>query len=318
MVSKLKLSLILLALAFLHSCKKEEIIIPTVHTSQIYSTNGVATKIKFIDSNIGFILSQDGKIHRTANGGSTWTEITVSSDTGMYFLSLNQTPTGRIFLSAYGDNKAYYSDDNGITWTSMSLFGTLGVEFSYFPTSSVGYVSYGSTLYKTTNGGSTWTYMSAYIGSFITDIFFIDANIGWMIDFDHDLYYTTNGGISWTTYYHSDDFISALRYYNTNLYFISGQGNIMASYDDGATISTLHYPGTTEDYVFNAIDVYGSTIFCVGKDAMVISKDGGSSFTAHFMDDGTSLREYILDVYLKSATSAIVVCESGKVFSVNL
>ncbi|MBD3179904.1 MAG: hypothetical protein GF417_10040, partial [Candidatus Latescibacteria bacterium] len=62
----------------------------------------------------------------------------------------------------------------------------------HFPTSTVGYIG-GDFLYKTTDGGNTWTEMTLPSTEEVFEIFFKDANTGWAVGDKGLIMYTTDG-----------------------------------------------------------------------------------------------------------------------------
>lgn len=73
-------------------------------------------------------------------------------------------------------------------------------------------------LFKTTNGGDTWT--QAYNGEKFTKFTFKDANTGWAI-LDNKIYKTTNGGVAWTLDYTHNQPIRNIAYKNNVVWAIS-------------------------------------------------------------------------------------------------
>src|SRR6185503_221581 len=63
----------------------------------------------------------------------------------------------------------------------------------------------GGGLYKTTDGGATWTRLLAKSSSFFTEAYALDINpldgnnVAWCHRNNGELYVTTDGGSNWTT-----------------------------------------------------------------------------------------------------------------------
>jgi len=157
-----------------------------------------------------------------------------------------------------------YSDDEGQTWNtsapilpSLDYYSFTGRDFTSFsdfavgtflidfPTADCGYILIGvgremdsqntRDMFKTTDGGKTWTYLQSSIespGWTINDMCFADQNTGylaaedvWM--FTPRLYRTSDGGVTWT-----ECNLSAPEYYMGN-YFTNMKAD---SSWDGTTV----------------------------------------------------------------------------------
>ncbi|MDA3911337.1 MAG: YCF48-related protein [Bacteroidales bacterium] len=108
-------------------------------------------------------------------------------------------------LSGDADIYMARSADFGLTWTYTAL-ETSGIYDVNFPTNNTGYVlapeqdQINNTIFKTTDGGITWTKkpLSAnYSGPDLYYINFFDAQNGLGVGAS-DIYKTTNGGETWT------------------------------------------------------------------------------------------------------------------------
>lgn len=75
-----------------------------------------------------------------------------------------------------------------------------------------------SSLYKTTNGGDTWT--KVYSGEKFTKFTFKDVNTGWAV-LENKIYKTIDGGSSWILDYTHDQPIKNISYKNNVIWAIS-------------------------------------------------------------------------------------------------
>ncbi|WP_379964949.1 YCF48-related protein [Epilithonimonas sp. UC225_85] len=72
----------------------------------------------------------------------------------------------------------------------------------FFLNENLGWAARGGngTVFKTTNGGSTWTeqFVSSATGQYFRNIEFLNENIGFLGTLNNNFYKTTNGGTTWT------------------------------------------------------------------------------------------------------------------------
>ena len=88
------------------------------------------------------------------------------------------------------------------------------------------------TIICTTNGGDSWIIQNSNVQTFITDIFFIDKNIGWAITendefpFNSIILRTANGGSDWS----AENFPDSLKHLTTVFFFDSLNGFVGGSH----------------------------------------------------------------------------------------
>ena len=129
---------------------------------QVNNLGGNMMKIKFSDSQNGFIVCLFGKILRTTDGGISWQIISPNKNIGYYSLS---SSNGESYVS--GQGKILKSVDNGISWNELASSPS-DIYDIHFTSKNIGYAfgrgnysggdfgrSYGS-MYCTDNGGNSW------------------------------------------------------------------------------------------------------------------------------------------------------------------
>jgi photosystem II stability/assembly factor-like uncharacterized protein len=163
------------------------------------------------------------------DGGATWTAVDVGSTNGEY------VPNGHsIFaLDRYhiwvGTDGGYifFSDDGGATWTAQesAVIHSAAYNAIYFVDESNGWaVGAADVIARTTDGGSTWSQVTATGGAnAIQCVLPFNQYRAWVGDAGGDLYYTADGGTTWTQREFSGDGVGAvndIQAYDEHLLFM--------------------------------------------------------------------------------------------------
>lgn len=139
-----------------------------------------------------------GRIIKTVNGGANWVLLN-TNDTATQFWGL-QFVNSLTGFAAGSAGKIMKTTDAGTTWVPLNsgvqnLFASV-----HFRNETTGYISGGSLIVKTTNGGSSWASLSAPYISFetIRDIYFTDDMTGIAVSDAGRILKTTNAGLNWS------------------------------------------------------------------------------------------------------------------------
>ncbi|MFM9004064.1 MAG: MopE-related protein, partial [Flavobacteriales bacterium] len=151
-----------------------------------------------------------GKISKSTNGGSSFSQIVGSGGTGVnedgawvtpYVLGPNPN---HIFV---GKSLVFKSLDGGATFTGSAAFGGTS-DCNYIAVapsnSNIVYASKGSALYKSVDNAATFTQVNGMQGSYITSfcIHNTDPNKVWVSYSNYTagqkIYFTADGGVTWT------------------------------------------------------------------------------------------------------------------------
>lgn len=147
------------------------------------------------------------ELYHSKDGGSNWETAGLENvGSSIFDMAFINSSTG--FLAKNGVMK---STDSGKTWTLKfdsgkdDVFYALSYNQLQFLNRSVGFCAGGKTydgssvgnMVKTTDGGETWINLKMKMSQ-ITAFQFIDANTGFVFNYNQELWKTTDGGISWT------------------------------------------------------------------------------------------------------------------------
>ena len=173
----------------------------------------------FVSPDSGWVVNGAGDIHRTTDGGQSWTLQTTVYPNFLRSVGF-ATPLKGWAGSLYGSPLLYATNDAGVTWTPVTNIPDPQ------PTGICGLsvvnelVAYGcgrydgppAILIKTTDGGATWTSqdMEPYATCLI-DVHFFDANNGLAVGGTGSpnfrkavILSTSDGGATWQTRYNAN------------------------------------------------------------------------------------------------------------------
>ncbi|MFH1119214.1 MAG: GEVED domain-containing protein [Bacteroidota bacterium] len=163
----------------------------------------------YTDNNIMYEESQEGNVKRSLDHGMNWTNITAGLSGDPRFIApfaIDPNVHTTIYV-AYQD--VFKSTDQGTNWTQISNWA--GSEISHIaiaPSNSLYiYATTQTNLYRTTDGGTTWSDITGTlpVGSSLITYFSVkndDPNTVWVSMGTYTanrVYQTTDGGATWTS-----------------------------------------------------------------------------------------------------------------------
>jgi photosystem II stability/assembly factor-like uncharacterized protein len=187
-----------------------------------------------------------------------WQKVALPSpyNTG-YYLDIFFLPGNSNYGWACDQNGGYVvrTSDGGATWQGTKVDPALGachLEYIQFLDQNVGYCSGPGGMYKSVDGGNTWTNIKPPGSPVVWGGWFKNAAEGWFVGGGcgtSTFLRTVDGGATFTTFVHpeprsvmSDPYWDASMPANT-LYAI-GSGTLFRSQDNGTTWDILNYTGT--------------------------------------------------------------------------
>ncbi|WP_027376910.1 T9SS type A sorting domain-containing protein [Kaistella palustris] len=189
--------------------------------------------------------------------------------------------------------------DGGATWTAKTVTGpstnalisdiaAVDANTAWIVTAPYASGSQANNVYKTTNGGTTWTVQaSGYTASsFGNQIYFWNANEGWTngdpVGGKFEMYKTMNGGATWTLVPGRPDqegdfgYVAMKEVVGDNIWFGTDVGRILHSTDRGNTWTSSYSPVLD----FGGVTTSGSSgsfAFKDGNNGLLIAVDGAGT-----------------------------------------
>ncbi|HRV56156.1 MAG TPA: YCF48-related protein, partial [Mangrovimonas sp.] len=250
------------------------------------------TKVRFTDDSIGFIFNDNGDLISTTDGGVSWSiqkkfsnakvfdihdstgiiagytnEINISIDNGItwhksvvgnsqipYFKFVQVVSRDTLFALNSNNSTLYQSTDKGTTWTAVLTNSLLNSPSSFYFINSKIGFLCHSSIYKTIDGGNTWQPVNTNNSSPVLATRFLNENFGIVTLENSDMLKTTDGGISWTPI--------NFPYRAYDLFFINEdtifasceQAKIYRSTNGGTSWSIVSPPSPNAGFWFFSID----------------------------------------------------------------
>lgn len=226
-------------------------------------------------------------IARSKSNGRTWEIIEDSIIVGSFYdILFTDSSTGYVVGSNYslpGDNKGLIlkTTNGGDSW-DMVHNPVLHLSGIHFPTSDVGYaVGKSSQLFKTTDGGTTWTSVNKGIDADLTSVFFTSITIGYTCGTSGKIYKTTDGGNTWTlqnsgvtNYLYDIMFINDLAGYA-----VDSRKTLLSTTDGGNTWNELIPSARPILQLYSICFTTPDKGYIVGERGMLIeTSDGGQNW----------------------------------------
>ena len=228
-----------------------------------------------------------GGVFKSTDGGGSWTASSAGlPSSSIVALAIDPTNPNIIYAGGSGVHK---STDGGLSWSSTPLTGGSIADIVIDPTNPATiYVGTSNGIFKSVNGGGSWTASNTGLTSAFTTMLAIDpVNPNILYADTNNFYRSTNGGASWSVVPgFANVGVSALAFARTNpliIYAGTQVGLVYRSIDGGQTwvLTSVSAPSSY---------VYALAIDPVNPSALYIGVYGGADiFIAKLNPAGSAL-----------------------------
>ncbi len=220
-------------------------------------------------SNNSTIVAGYNDVYRSTNRGTNWTKISnnIAGGGNNTLKCLEIAPSNSAVIYTSRGNTLYQTTNMGGNWTTYTVPGSEGITaIAIHPTNSNtlwitkgGYTS-GSKVFKSTNGGSTWTNVSGTLPNIPMNAIMYEENNNadaLYLGSDIGVYYTNNTMSDWTFYSNGLPNVPVMDfaiYYPTKKLRIGTYGRGMWEIDLYSSSVVTNCTGTTADATWEYIN----------------------------------------------------------------
>ncbi|MEO6695371.1 MAG: YCF48-related protein [Ignavibacteria bacterium] len=149
--------------------------------------------VNFINSETGWISGHQGVALKTTNGGHLWSVQNSATNRNLFFVKFANSHSGWIS----SDEGILNTTNGGANWMTQ-FHSNVGIYSLFFYDSQLGWFAERlGNIYKTYDGGNTWTFTQNIPNSSGVWFDFINQHTGWSVGYENKILMTTSGGNHW-------------------------------------------------------------------------------------------------------------------------
>ncbi|MEI7485668.1 MAG: T9SS type A sorting domain-containing protein [Ignavibacteriota bacterium] len=156
------------------------------------------SSLNCLNADTWLVADGGSQIMKTTNRGINWNAVLFDT-TGISSLHFINDTTG-FAVSYYG--VVCKTNNAGNNWTRIAklaggIYSTFYDARIMFPNPNTGYITSGSGMFKTTNGGFNWSRLSFNTMAGLSSLYFLNPDTGFAGGYSGFIYRTTTGGVAY-------------------------------------------------------------------------------------------------------------------------
>jgi len=278
--------------------------------------------VYFDDDLVGCIVGTFGLVLTTADGGVNWTyhntQQTGEFLTSYYKNTSNDSICDSMILGG-ANGMILKSDSCGNYWLNSTFSSQYTLNDITFPETNNGYAiggdPYGDHPFMIRYSDTTsWVVHEASFTHYLTEIYFLNPDVGYISGRSGSIYKTTDKGITWNPLSSGvDETLYSIYFINNLLGFAAGTNGTIIKTTSGDTIWTPLNTGTTKNLYSMYLSGSYNGGFAVGESGTILKiKSGGNEI----YPVTSNTNEHLYDVFIKSDSVAFAVGFNGTILKI--
>ena len=300
---------------------------------------GIPISVYFTDANTGYTLGSidqqysgpiGGYIDKTTDGGATWNQVWYQD--GIYPASVCFTNATTGYAVGRSEDGWFMPTINGVilktinsgnTWTTIFFGVNQGFSSVAFTDVNNGYVAGGGifpldgwsssndgSTFKTTNAGTSWTYLLNGAIYDLNSVCFNDANNGFAVGDGGSIVKTTTGGTTWSSMSSgTSKNLNSVDFTSGTIGYVAGEGGTILKTINSGTIWTALASGTGSD-LRKIYFISASTGFIAGNNG-TLRKTTNAGVNWSPLTSGTG--RTLSSIFFTSTSTGYAVGDSGTI-----
>ncbi len=276
--------------------------------------------VDWVDESVVWVAGRDGDSAISTDAGASWTyHNTGAIDRTESIAAISATEA----WLANRSGQIQHTTNAGVTWSTQTSGTGSDLKDIQMLDASTGFIAgNGNVVLKTTNGGATWTNVATAAVSG-NGLYFVNANMGWVVADAGQIWFTANGGTSWALQASGTaQSFNRVHFPTSSLGWAVGDAGTIVRF---GTIPTANDPGTDlpNGYVLSPVypnpfnpqarftldvevaqAVRISIFDALGREVRVIHNDALSAGNSAFVIDGSGLPSGVYSLRASGETFA--------------